>query len=364
LIQTQPVFQPTQDLFSEFAASRSAATGPRVRRGRLAGSQRAHRGPLPRCAPASRRIMQNLCCKRNTQSSGRSAGKPPAAAATPLPTTTRSGFDRKKSTRAGERPARSSFCLQSRRGTSPRWRRCAQLLQPVRYQRGRCYVEMPFRLEGESSVEILVRTGGAKFRMTGQVLSTHPGFGMGVRFVLRDSGEREEVMRLVAVLSASFVRSTNRCAECLWCSRHPRWRTFSRDRARRHETPYATRSFSATTRRKIFQRKLEPARQLHFRLPAQQPFRFRISGHRCLGSSCGSASNWISLADPVVAITCRAHSRIVNSVDSQYSPAHAPNPKTLPRRRIHPLHRSHSKAACLASVAIHRKILPAQRPAT
>jgi len=26
---------------------------------------------------------------------------------------------------------------------------------------------------------------------------------MGVRFVLRDSGEREEVMRLVAVLSAS-----------------------------------------------------------------------------------------------------------------------------------------------------------------
>jgi hypothetical protein len=52
-------------------------------------------------------------------------------------------------------------------------------------------------------VEILVRTGGAKFRMTGQVLSTHPGFGMGVRFVLRDSGEREEVMRLVAVLSAS-----------------------------------------------------------------------------------------------------------------------------------------------------------------
>jgi hypothetical protein len=34
------------------------------------------------------------------------------------------------------------------------------------------------------------------------VLATHPGFGMGVRFMFRDSVEREEVMRLLAVLAA------------------------------------------------------------------------------------------------------------------------------------------------------------------
>jgi hypothetical protein len=33
------------------------------------------------------------------------------------------------------------------------------------------------------------------------VLATHPGFGMGVRFMFRDSSEREEIMRLLAVLS-------------------------------------------------------------------------------------------------------------------------------------------------------------------
>jgi len=51
-------------------------------------------------------------------------------------------------------------------------------------------------------VEILVRTADTKLRITGQVLSTHPGFGMGVRFMFRDSVEREEVLRLLAVLSA------------------------------------------------------------------------------------------------------------------------------------------------------------------
>jgi hypothetical protein len=34
------------------------------------------------------------------------------------------------------------------------------------------------------------------------VLATHPGFGMGVRFMFRDSGEREEILRLLAVLSS------------------------------------------------------------------------------------------------------------------------------------------------------------------
>jgi hypothetical protein len=65
-----------------------------------------------------------------------------------------------------------------------------------------CYVEMPSPLAGQSGVDILVRTAEMKLRIRGQVLATHPGFGMGVRFMFRDSGEREEVLRLLAVLAA------------------------------------------------------------------------------------------------------------------------------------------------------------------
>jgi len=67
---------------------------------------------------------------------------------------------------------------------------------------GGCYVEMPSPLSGQSGVEILVRTADAKLRIRGQVLAIHPGFGMGVRFMFRDSVERTEVMRLLAVLAA------------------------------------------------------------------------------------------------------------------------------------------------------------------
>jgi CheY-like chemotaxis protein len=67
---------------------------------------------------------------------------------------------------------------------------------------GGCYVEMPSPLAGQSRVEILVRTADTKVRIRGQVLTTHPGFGMGVRFVFRDSGEREEILRLLAVLAS------------------------------------------------------------------------------------------------------------------------------------------------------------------
>ncbi len=66
---------------------------------------------------------------------------------------------------------------------------------------GGCYVEMPTPFSGRSGVEILVRTADTKLRITGQVLAAHPGFGMGVRFMFRDSVEREEVLRLLAVLS-------------------------------------------------------------------------------------------------------------------------------------------------------------------
>jgi len=66
---------------------------------------------------------------------------------------------------------------------------------------GGCYVEMPTPLSGQAGVEILLRTNDTKFKIRGEVLSTHPGFGMGVRFLLQDSAEREEILRLLGVLS-------------------------------------------------------------------------------------------------------------------------------------------------------------------
>ncbi len=67
---------------------------------------------------------------------------------------------------------------------------------------GGCYVEMPTPLTGESTVEILVRTAHAKLRIRGQVMTTHPGFGMGVRFIFRNSAAREELLRLLGILAA------------------------------------------------------------------------------------------------------------------------------------------------------------------
>ena len=67
---------------------------------------------------------------------------------------------------------------------------------------GGCYVEMPTPLEGQSNIEILVRTPEMKLRIRGQVLAVHPGFGMGVRFTFDNDAEREEILRLLGLLAA------------------------------------------------------------------------------------------------------------------------------------------------------------------
>jgi hypothetical protein len=41
-----------------------------------------------------------------------------------------------------------------------------------------------------------------KLKIHGQVQAVHPGFGMGVRFVFDSEAEREEILRLLAVLAA------------------------------------------------------------------------------------------------------------------------------------------------------------------
>jgi CheY-like chemotaxis protein len=67
---------------------------------------------------------------------------------------------------------------------------------------GGCYVEMPSPLDGQSLVEIVVRTPEMKLRIRGQVLAVHSGFGMGVRFTFDSDAEREEILRLLGVLAA------------------------------------------------------------------------------------------------------------------------------------------------------------------
>jgi len=125
---------------------------------------------------------------------------------------------------------------------------------------------------------------------------------MGVRFVLRDSGEREEVMP-VAVLSASC-RSTTDALNAV-CSRIPVAHV-SRDRARRHEIAYATRSFSPLPP-KIFQRKLEPLANSTFG-SSQQPFRFRNIWTPLLGIVLRQRFELDLARRSGRRITCRAHS--------------------------------------------------------
>jgi hypothetical protein len=67
---------------------------------------------------------------------------------------------------------------------------------------GGCYVEMPSPLTEQTGVEIMVHTINMKMKIRGEVQAVHPGFGMGVRFEFRDNAEREEVLRLLALLAA------------------------------------------------------------------------------------------------------------------------------------------------------------------
>jgi CheY-like chemotaxis protein len=63
---------------------------------------------------------------------------------------------------------------------------------------GGCYVESTFPLNAGTPVEIVVHTENLKSKLCGHVQSSHPGFGMGVKFDLRTAEEREVLRRLLA----------------------------------------------------------------------------------------------------------------------------------------------------------------------
>jgi CheY-like chemotaxis protein len=65
---------------------------------------------------------------------------------------------------------------------------------------GGCYVEMPSPFSVGDRIEVQVRTRDCKLRVPGVVLASHPGYGMGVRFELRNPSDREGLERLIALL--------------------------------------------------------------------------------------------------------------------------------------------------------------------
>lgn len=68
---------------------------------------------------------------------------------------------------------------------------------------GGCYLEMPLAFAPGSAVEIVVRTHEIKLRLSGEVKSSHPGYGMGVVFHLSTKDERHGVQQLIDFVAAT-----------------------------------------------------------------------------------------------------------------------------------------------------------------
>jgi CheY-like chemotaxis protein len=73
---------------------------------------------------------------------------------------------------------------------------------------GGCYLEMPLAFANGAAVEIVVRTHDMKLRVSGEVKASHPGYGMGVSFMLSTKDERHGVQQLI-----DFVAATTQASE-------------------------------------------------------------------------------------------------------------------------------------------------------
>ena len=67
---------------------------------------------------------------------------------------------------------------------------------------GGCYLEMPLAFAQGTAVEITVRTQNMKLRLSGEVKSSHPGYGMGVLFHVNTRDERHGVRQLIDFVAA------------------------------------------------------------------------------------------------------------------------------------------------------------------
>lgn len=67
---------------------------------------------------------------------------------------------------------------------------------------GGCYLEMPLAFSTGTAVEIIVRTHAIKLRLSGLVKASHPGYGMGISFLVNTKAEREGVQQLIDFAAA------------------------------------------------------------------------------------------------------------------------------------------------------------------
>jgi CheY-like chemotaxis protein len=150
---------------------------------------------------ASRRLMHGWLLQNSFRQVQKQQGKsaePVIPRDTPPKHELRNGLPANAGNRRGERRSACKLGAEVYRPGSTVPNRCT--LSDI--SEGGCYVEMPSPLAGQAGVEIVVRTNEMKLKISGQVLAVHPGFGMGVRFVFKDDAEKEEVLRLLALLAA------------------------------------------------------------------------------------------------------------------------------------------------------------------
>jgi CheY-like chemotaxis protein len=68
---------------------------------------------------------------------------------------------------------------------------------------GGCYLEMPLAFPAGKPVELVVRTEETKLKLSGVVKSSHPGYGMGISFLLNTNDERRGVQQLIDFVAAA-----------------------------------------------------------------------------------------------------------------------------------------------------------------
>ena len=146
---------------------------------------------------ASRRLMQ-AWLQRN--SSGQIQSAPPGSAPAFERKWTNQSADSAQVSNSGNRRNERRFPCKLGAEVYPLGTTVPNYCMLSDISEGGCYVETPSPFGAQSRIEIVLHTTQMKVKIRGQVLAAHPGFGMGVRFVFRDSAEREEVLRLLAVL--------------------------------------------------------------------------------------------------------------------------------------------------------------------
>ncbi len=72
---------------------------------------------------------------------------------------------------------------------------------------GGCYLEMPLAFPSGAAVEIVVRTHEMKLHLSGEVKSSHPGYGMGILFHLNTKDERHGVQQLIDFVASAAQNS-------------------------------------------------------------------------------------------------------------------------------------------------------------